>query len=80
MALLGAEVIFYPTAIGSEPADNEMDSRKHWTRVMQGHSAANIVSRELRVSMSFIAVLLLVACCSRRICASPSLHLPRCLK
>lgn len=43
MALKGAEILFYPTAIGSEPADPEIDSCAHWQRVMQGHSAANIM-------------------------------------
>ena len=43
MALKGAEVLFYPTAIGSEPQDPSWDSRRHWQRVMQGHSAANVV-------------------------------------
>lgn len=43
MALLGAELIFYPTAIGSEPQDPTLDSRDHWQRVMQGHAAANLV-------------------------------------
>ena len=42
MALMGAELIFYPTAIGSEPI-LESDSMPHWRRAMQGHSAANIV-------------------------------------
>ncbi len=42
-ALLGAEVMFYPTAIGSEPQDANLDSSGHWQRVMQGHSAANIL-------------------------------------
>ena len=42
LALNGAELIFYPTAIGSEPILN-VDSRRHWQRVMMGHSAANIV-------------------------------------
>lgn len=42
LALNGAEVIFYPTAIGSEPILN-VDSSLHWQRVMQGHAAANIV-------------------------------------
>jgi len=42
MALLGAELIFYPTAIGSEPSDGDLDSRDHWQRVMQGHAAANL--------------------------------------
>lgn len=42
MALMGAELLFYPTAIGSEPI-LECDSMPHWRRVMQGHSAANII-------------------------------------
>ena len=43
LALMGAEIIFYPTAIGSEPQDVGIDSRDHWQRCMQGHSAANMV-------------------------------------
>ncbi|KAM0947464.1 putative N-carbamoylputrescine amidase [Dioscorea sansibarensis] len=43
MALQGAEVLLYPTAIGSEPQDQELDSREHWKRVMQGHAGANLV-------------------------------------
>jgi len=43
MALQGAEILFYPTAIGSEPRAPEINSRGHWTRVMQGHAAANLV-------------------------------------
>ncbi|GAA5317477.1 MAG: N-carbamoylputrescine amidase [Candidatus Pelagadaptatus aseana] len=42
-ALMGAEVMFYPTAIGSEPQDPTLDSSGHWQRVMQGHSAANVM-------------------------------------
>ena len=42
MALLGAELLFYPTAIGSEPI-LECDSMSHWRRVMQGHAAANVM-------------------------------------
>ncbi len=42
MAVLGAEVILYPTAIGSEPV-LDCDSMPHWQRCMQGHSASNIV-------------------------------------
>lgn len=42
MALQGAEVLLYPTAIGSEPPPAPpLDSRDHWRRVMQGHAAAN---------------------------------------
>lgn len=43
MVLQGAEILFYPTAIGSEPQDDGLDSREHWKRVMQGHSGANLV-------------------------------------
>jgi len=43
MALLGAEILLYPTAIGSEPQDPSIDSSGHWQRTMQGHAAANIL-------------------------------------
>lgn len=43
MALQGADILFYPTAIGSEPQDANLDSREHWQRVMQGHAGANLV-------------------------------------
>lgn len=43
MALLGAEILLYPTAIGSEPHDPSIDSAAHWQRVMQGHAAANLM-------------------------------------
>jgi N-carbamoylputrescine amidase len=43
MALQGAELLFYPTAIGSEPTNGDYDSSEHWRRVMQGHAAANMV-------------------------------------
>lgn len=42
MALEGAEILLYPTAIGSEPI-LDVDSSGHWRRVMQGHSAANLM-------------------------------------
>ena len=42
MALLGADILLYPTAIGSEPILS-VDSMPHWQRVMQGHAAANIL-------------------------------------
>lgn len=42
MALLGAELLFYPTAIGSEPTLN-VDSKSHWQHAMQGHAATNIM-------------------------------------
>jgi N-carbamoylputrescine amidase len=43
LALKGAEMLLFPTAIGSEPADPAVDSSGHWRRVMQGHAAANIM-------------------------------------
>jgi N-carbamoylputrescine amidase len=44
MALMGAEALFYPTAIGSEPPPAPpVDSRDHWRRVMQGHAGANCI-------------------------------------
>jgi N-carbamoylputrescine amidase len=43
MALLGAELLLYPTAIGSEPPDPSWDSSGHWQRVMQGHAGANLM-------------------------------------
>lgn len=43
MALAGAELLLYPTAIGSEPHDPSIDSSGHWQRVMQGHAGANLV-------------------------------------
>lgn len=43
MALQGAEILFYPTAIGSEPQDPTIDSSRHWQRCMQGHAASNCV-------------------------------------
>ncbi len=43
MALMGAEALLYPTAIGSEPHDASIDSRDHWQRCMQGHAAANVM-------------------------------------
>jgi N-carbamoylputrescine amidase len=42
MAVRGAEILFYPTAIGSEPQDKGVDSKDHWQRTMQGHAAANM--------------------------------------
>jgi len=44
MALLGAELLLYPSAIGSEPAPAiTQDSSGHWQRTMQGHAAANMI-------------------------------------
>lgn len=42
MALMGADILLYPTAIGSEPILT-LDSMPHWRRVMQGHAAANVL-------------------------------------
>lgn len=41
MALLGAEVLFYPTAIGTEPYDAELDTSRMWRRAMIGHAVSN---------------------------------------
>jgi N-carbamoylputrescine amidase len=43
MCLKGAELLFYPTAIGSEPQDDSADSRDSWQIVMRGHAVANTV-------------------------------------
>ncbi len=43
MTILGAEVLFYPTAIGSEPHDAALDTRDPWRRAMQGHAVSNVV-------------------------------------
>ena len=43
LALQGAELIFFPTAIGSEPQDPSIDSKQHWQLVQRGHAAANQV-------------------------------------
>jgi N-carbamoylputrescine amidase len=43
MALQGAELLLYPTAIGSEPPNPDYDSSMHWQNVMRGHAAANIM-------------------------------------
>jgi N-carbamoylputrescine amidase len=44
LALQGAEILLYPTAIGSEPPPAPpLDSRHHWRRVMQGHAGANVM-------------------------------------
>ena len=41
MPLSGADILLYPTAIGSEPQDPLLDSKDHWQNVMKGHAAAN---------------------------------------
>jgi N-carbamoylputrescine amidase len=43
MVLLGAELLLYPTAIGSEPHDPELDTRDPWQRAMIGHAVSNVV-------------------------------------
>jgi N-carbamoylputrescine amidase len=43
MTLLGADILLYPTAIGSEPGNSTLDSTLHWQRTMQGHAAANMI-------------------------------------
>jgi N-carbamoylputrescine amidase len=43
MALKGAEILLYPTAIGSEPQDATLDSAGHWQRAMQGSAASNVM-------------------------------------
>ena len=43
MAIQGAEVLFYPTAIGSEPHDSSLDTRDPWRRAMQGHAVSNVI-------------------------------------
>lgn len=43
MALMGADVLFYPTAIGSEPHDAGLDTAARWRRAMQGHAVSNVI-------------------------------------
>ncbi len=43
MVLMGADLLLYPTAIGSEPEEPDLDTRGPWQRAMQGHAASNIV-------------------------------------
>jgi N-carbamoylputrescine amidase len=43
MALAGAQVLFYPTAIGSEPHDASLDTSEPWRRAMQGHAVSNVI-------------------------------------
>ena len=43
LALMGAELLFFPTAIGSEPMEPDMNSKDHWQTVMRGHAGANLV-------------------------------------
>ena len=43
MMLMGAEVLMFPTAIGSEPHDANLDTRRMWRRAMVGHAVSNVV-------------------------------------
>jgi N-carbamoylputrescine amidase len=43
MTLMGAEVLLYPTAIGSEPHDPTLDTAAPWRRAMQGHAVSNVI-------------------------------------
>jgi len=43
MALMGADILLYPTAIGSEPHDESLDTRERWRRAMQGHAVSNVM-------------------------------------
>ena len=43
MTLMGAEVLLYPTAIGSEPHDDGLDTAIRWQRAMQGHAVSNVI-------------------------------------
>jgi N-carbamoylputrescine amidase len=43
MMLMGAELLFYPTAIGAEPHDHELDTRRLWRRAQVGHAVSNVV-------------------------------------
>ena len=43
MMLMGAELLFYPTAIGTEPHDPSLDTSRLWRRAMQGHAVSNVV-------------------------------------
>ncbi len=43
MALMGADVLLYPTAIGAEPQDTGLDTAARWRRAMQGHAVSNVI-------------------------------------
>jgi len=43
MALQGAEILLYPTAIGAEPQDAGLDTAARWRRAMQGHAVSNVI-------------------------------------
>ena len=52
MALMGAEALLYPTAIGSEPPDPEYDSQPHWENAMRGHAAANVMPGYCQIKLA----------------------------
>lgn len=43
MALMGADILLYPTAIGAEPQDASLDTAARWRRAMQGHAVSNVI-------------------------------------
>ncbi|MEL7231583.1 MAG: nitrilase-related carbon-nitrogen hydrolase, partial [Pseudomonadota bacterium] len=43
MALMGADILLYPTAIGAEPQDSDLDTAARWRRAMQGHAVSNVI-------------------------------------
>ena len=43
MMLMGADILFFPTAIGSEPQEPDLDTQRMWQRAMQGHAVSNVV-------------------------------------
>ena len=43
MALMGADLLLYPTAIGTEPQDETLDTAARWRRAMQGHAVSNVI-------------------------------------
>jgi N-carbamoylputrescine amidase len=43
MTLMGADILFYPTAIGTEPHDPDLDTSRLWRRAMIGHAVSNVV-------------------------------------
>src|SRR3546814_6468237 len=43
MMLMGADILFFPTAIGNEPHDSDLDTSRLWQRAMVGHSVSNVV-------------------------------------
>ncbi|CAG0988044.1 MAG: N-carbamoylputrescine amidase [Rhizobiaceae bacterium] len=57
MALMGAEFLLYPTAIGSEPGRPDLDSMEHWRTTMRGHAGANLmpVAAANRIGTEFVA-------------------------